>query len=68
MSIEIVPEPMVYDGSFIELFVHRCKSLEEAQRSLPELTRKQYAAIRAGKAHLSGDTKVGINYEPRPRE
>lgn len=56
---------LVFTARFINHFVVICKSLEEARRSLPELTQEQFDMIRAGKAALHGDSKVGLEYREK---
>ena len=53
---------MTITGPAFHDFVLVCKSLDEARRSLPNLTEEQFAAIRAGKATFQGDTKEGLYY------
>lgn len=47
---------MRIDAALIERFI-RISTFEECLRVLPELTREQYDAIRAGKLSLTGDSE-----------
>lgn len=56
---------LTFTARFVMHFVMACASVEEARRSLPDLTEQQFAALRSGKARLTGDSKAGLNYLER---
>lgn len=53
---------LVFTARFINHFVMACSSLDEARRSLPDLTQEQFDKIRAGQARLVGDSALGLEY------
>lgn len=61
-ELQITPEPIIMDGSLVTRFVEICKNLEEARKSLPTLTPKQFKKVRNGEAWFEGNTRDGITY------
>lgn len=52
---------LVISARHVHHFVVLCATVEEARRSLPDLTEKQFQDIRAGRARLIGDTESGLS-------
>jgi hypothetical protein len=56
---------LAVSGPHVMRFIQTCATLEECQRAIPELTRAQFDAIRAGRAVIEGSSEIdgpGLEY------